>query len=84
MPYSKLKFNNFDEVERLLDANRSKVKCGSCEEDSHGKLLTLRGYPEYEHEGGIQIADKKYWLYLHCSWCGHDTALWKLGFEGLR
>ncbi len=42
--------------------------------------LIIESYP---HNGGIFIDEsgKKEWAYLHCSYCQHDTSLWKLGGE---
>lgn len=37
----------------------------------------------YEHEAGWKVAgyEKRMWLYIRCSKCGYDWALWKLGIS---
>ena len=36
----------------------------------------------YPHDGGINLVtlgvNQKWWVYGHCTECGHDSALWKL------
>lgn len=35
------------------------------------------GYPD--HEGGFADKDgRKWWLFIHCVYCGYDTSLWKI------
>lgn len=54
--------------------------CRTC-----GKRLPAKveGYP---HDGGwiVDGFTSRQWLYVHCSSCGYDNALWKLGIPGDR
>lgn len=87
MPYQQIAYDNIGQVKNQLQAHAGKLFClGRCGENLSPD--DLKGYPDYEHEGGIMITEtgKRYWLYLHCpnDECDYDSALWKFRIEGLE
>ncbi len=85
MSYENIKFSSIGDVINILNDNEEKLRCiVGCGEPL--SVDNLMGYPDYVHDGGIQILGEKYWLYLHCDnpTCEYDTALHKLRIKGLE
>jgi hypothetical protein len=75
--YDDIKFENLAEIYDFIEGISEHVSCVGC-----GKPLSE--VPHYwcfeEHDGGVYVEefDKRLWIWVHCSKCGYDNALWKL------
>lgn len=58
----------------------SKIPCDCSWRKGRDVILSGTNIKAYPHEGGIHVEDRegKQWVYVHCSACGYDWALWKL------
>ena len=62
------------EEEAMSFKNRCIVKKCFC---GYKKLLERPIYG-YKHDGGFEVRDNKYWLYIHCPKCKNDINILKL------
>jgi len=73
---AKLVFAYLDDVRDIPPErwwSRGRCDCGYDLRDA-----TVTGYP---HPGGWDTPLGKYWLFIRCPHCGHETPLWQIGFH---
>jgi len=81
--YDGVEFENLAEIYNFIENAKEHINCVGC-----GKPLSE--VPHYwsfeEHEGGVYVKefDKRLWIWVHCSNCGYDNALWKLMKQALH
>lgn len=65
------------EIADFIIINEDRLFCGGCGRKLKDVSWSLEMYP---HSGGVLIKERgeKMWVYVHCRFCGYDTALWKL------
>ena len=64
---------NLESLARLIDEKKPTCICG--------RTLKGGGIDHYgPHDGGVHVEGytEKRWVYVHCSKCGYDMALWKI------
>lgn len=73
--------NRLEDFELNLKDYGKLVRGKACRSCGHNLPARVKHYP---HAGGWILAGhtERQWLYVHCSRCGYDNALWKLGIRG--